>query len=95
MRPKFEYVATLLVPLGAPAARRAPGADDVVYGAIFCLLASKPAVYSIAFQYSTLFLPLGVRDGRHRPGAGPALAHRRGARTRRARNCAARSSRSR
>ncbi len=57
-RPKFEYAATLLVPLGfLPLAAR-PARTMLIYGAIFCLLASKPAVYSIAFQYSTLFLPL-------------------------------------
>ena len=57
-RPKFEYArrCSCLSPSLPLAAR--PARTMLVYGAIFCLLASKPAVYSIAFQYSSVVLPL-------------------------------------
>ncbi len=58
VRPKIEFVATLLVPLALLPLAARPARAMLVYGAIFCLLASKPAVYSIAFQYSTIVLPL-------------------------------------
>jgi uncharacterized membrane protein len=58
VRPKIEFVATLLVPLALLPLAARPARAMLVYGAIFCLLASKPAVYSIAFQYSSIVLPL-------------------------------------
>ncbi len=57
-RAKFEYVAALLVPLALLPLAARPARVMLIYGAIFCLLASKPAVYSIAFQYSSVVLPL-------------------------------------
>ena len=57
-RPKVEFAAALLLPLGMLPLAARPARTMLVYGAIFCLLASKPAVYSIAFQYSTVLLPL-------------------------------------
>jgi uncharacterized membrane protein len=58
--PKLEFVLLLLLPLGflPLASRRA--AIMLLYGAVFCLLASKPAVFSIAFHYTTMVLPLAV-----------------------------------
>jgi uncharacterized membrane protein len=58
VRPKLEFVAALLVPLALLPLAARPARAMLVYGAIFCLLASKPAVYSIAFQYSTIVLPI-------------------------------------
>jgi uncharacterized membrane protein len=58
VKPKLEFVAALLVPLALLPLAARPARTMLVYGAIFCLLASKPAVYSIAFQYSSLVLPL-------------------------------------
>jgi hypothetical protein len=58
VRPKLEFAAALLLPLGLLPLLARPARTMLVYGALFCLLASKPAVYSIAFQYSTVFLPL-------------------------------------
>ncbi len=55
---KIEYAATLLVPLALLPLMARPARAMLVYGAIFCLLASRPAVYSIAFQYSSVVLPL-------------------------------------
>jgi uncharacterized membrane protein len=57
-RPKFEFAAALLLPLALLPLAARPARVMLAYGAIFCLLASKPAVYSIAFQYSTVALPL-------------------------------------
>jgi uncharacterized membrane protein len=56
--PKLEFAAALLLPLALLPLAARPARTMLVYGAIFCLLASKPAVYSIAFQYSSLVLPL-------------------------------------
>jgi uncharacterized membrane protein len=56
--PKLEYAAALLLPLTLLPLAARPARTMLIYGAIFCLLASKPAVYSIAFQYSTVVLPL-------------------------------------
>jgi uncharacterized membrane protein len=58
VRPKLEFAAELLLPLGLLPLAARPARTMLIYGAIFCLLASKPAVYSIAFQYSTVILPL-------------------------------------
>ena len=58
VRPKLEFAAALLVPLGLLPLLARPARTMLVYGALFCLLASKPAVYSISFQYSTVILPL-------------------------------------
>jgi uncharacterized membrane protein len=55
---KFDYAAALLVPLALLPLAARPARTMLAYGAIFCLLASKPAVYSIAFQYSSVILPL-------------------------------------
>lgn len=56
--PKVEYVAILLLPLaGLPLLARTARVT-LAYGLAFCLLASKPAVYSIGFQYSCVLLPL-------------------------------------
>jgi uncharacterized membrane protein len=57
-RPKLEFIAGLLLPLALLPLAARPGRTMLLYGAIFCLLASKPAVYSNAFQYSTIVLPL-------------------------------------
>jgi uncharacterized membrane protein len=56
--PKLQYVAILLLPLGFLPLWARPGRTLLIYGAIFCLLASRAAVYSIAFQYSSVVLPL-------------------------------------
>ena len=56
--PKLEYAMALLLPLALLPLAARPARTTLIYGAIFCLLASKPAVYSIAFQYSSLVLPL-------------------------------------
>jgi uncharacterized membrane protein len=56
--PKLEYAAALLLPLALLPLAARPARTMLIYGAIFCLLASKPAVYSVAFQYSTIVLPL-------------------------------------
>jgi uncharacterized membrane protein len=55
---KLEYAAALLLPLALLPLAARPARVMMIYGAIFCLLASKPAVYSIAFQYSIVVLPL-------------------------------------
>ncbi len=55
---KVLYVLTLFVPLlFLPFAAR-PGRLMLLYGLLFCLLASNPIVYSPYFQYSSLILPI-------------------------------------
>lgn len=56
--PKLAFALVLLLPLGfLPLASGRP-AIMLLYGAVFCLLASKPAVFSIAFHYTTMVLPV-------------------------------------
>jgi uncharacterized membrane protein len=56
--PKVVFVAVLLLPLGLLPLAARPGRVLLVYGLAFCMLATKPAVYSISFQYSCVLLPL-------------------------------------
>jgi uncharacterized membrane protein len=55
---KLQYLFTLFVPvLFLPFLAR-PGRVMMLYGLLFCLLASRGAVYSPHFQYSSTLLPI-------------------------------------
>ncbi|MEZ4298540.1 MAG: DUF2079 domain-containing protein [Polyangiaceae bacterium] len=57
---KLVYLATVFMPvLFLPFAARA-GRWVLAYGLIFCLLASRTAVFSTHFQYSTLLYPAAI-----------------------------------
>jgi uncharacterized membrane protein len=56
--PKWEFVLLLLLPLGLLPLLSGRAAIMLLYGAVFCLLASKPAVFSIAFHYTTMVIPV-------------------------------------
>jgi uncharacterized membrane protein len=56
--PKWEFALLLLLPLGLLPLFSGRAAIMLLYGAVFCLLASKPAVFSIAFHYATMVLPV-------------------------------------
>jgi len=55
---KLVYLATLLLPLGLLPLWARPGRFMMLYGLVFLLLATKRAVYSTAFQYSMLLVPV-------------------------------------
>jgi uncharacterized membrane protein len=54
---KLEYAMVLLLPLGFLPLIARPARVLLFYGLPFCMLATRPAVYSIGFQYSTVLLP--------------------------------------
>lgn len=57
---KLVFFAVILLPLmGFPLFAR-PGRLMLLYGALFCGLASRPALYSIGFQYATVFYPVAI-----------------------------------
>jgi uncharacterized membrane protein len=56
--PKVLYLLTLFVPLVfLPLAAR-PGRVMLAWGLVFCLLASRGAVFSVHFQYSSIIIPV-------------------------------------
>jgi uncharacterized membrane protein len=55
---KILYVLTLFVPLIFLPFFARPGRFMLAWGMLFCLLASRPAVYSIHFQYSCIIIPV-------------------------------------
>ncbi|APR83191.1 Hypothetical protein A7982_08540 [Minicystis rosea] len=72
--PKIQYLLTLFVPVLFLPFVAKPGRVLLLYGLLFCLLASRSAVYSPHFQYSSVILPMAfaltpeairqIRDGR-------------------------------
>jgi uncharacterized membrane protein len=56
---KILFLITLFLPLGFMPFLAKPGRVMLVYGLIFCLLASRTAVFSIHFQYSSVLIPIG------------------------------------
>ena len=56
--PKLIFLAQLFVPLALLPFFVKRGRWMLVYGLAFCLLASRPAVYSIAFQYTAVLMPV-------------------------------------
>ncbi len=57
---KLVFLLQLFVPLAfAPLLPRA-GRAAMIYGLAFCLLASRPAVFDIHFQYSTVLFPVAI-----------------------------------
>ena len=83
VRPKLEFVAALLVPLALLPLAARPARTMLVYGAI--LLPPRQQAGRLLHRLPVLDhrAPTRLRDRRHRAGAGPALAPRRGARARR------------
>lgn len=84
---KIQYLLTLFVPVLFLPFVAKPGRVLLLYGLLFCLLASRSAVYSPHFQYSSVILPMAfaltpealrqIKDGRvaHTFGLdGPRLA---------------------
>lgn len=84
---KLMYLLVLFVPLLFLPFVAKPGRVLMLYGLLFCLLASRTAVFSPAFQYSSVLLPMAfaltpealrqIRDGRVAAAAhldGPRLA---------------------
>jgi uncharacterized membrane protein len=55
---KIVYILTLFLPLCFLPFLARPGRIMLVYGLLFCLLASRGAVYSVHFQYSSVILPI-------------------------------------
>jgi uncharacterized membrane protein len=78
--PKIQYLLELFLPLALLPLFARPGRVMLLYGLAFCLLASRPAVYSTHFQYSSAILPVafavapaalrGFEDGRLAPFLG-------------------------
>ena len=72
--PKISYLLVLFVPVLFLPFVAKPGRVMLLYGLLFSLLASRPAVYSPHFQYSATLLPIAfaltpealrqIRDGR-------------------------------
>lgn len=85
--PKVRYLLTLFLPLLFLPFLARTGRVMLVYGLLFCFLASRTAVFSPAFQYSSVILPIAfalvpqalrrIEDG-HAPAAlgldGPRLS---------------------
>jgi uncharacterized membrane protein len=55
---KVVYVLTLFVPLCFLPLVARPGRFMLAWGMIFCLLATRPAVFSTHFQYSCIIIPV-------------------------------------
>jgi uncharacterized membrane protein len=55
---KLEFLVVVMLPLAFLPLLARPARVMLVYGVLFTMLASKPAVYSIAFQYSCVLVPL-------------------------------------
>lgn len=55
---KLLFIALMFGPLAFVPFFAHPGRAMLVYGLAFCLLATKPPVYSIHFQYSTILFPI-------------------------------------
>ncbi|WP_437325194.1 DUF2079 domain-containing protein [Sorangium sp. So ce381] len=56
--PKIIFLLQLFVPLCFLPFLAKPGRWMLAYGLMFCLLASRDAVFSIAFQYSSILFPI-------------------------------------
>jgi uncharacterized protein (TIRG00374 family) len=55
---KLLYLLTLFLPLGFLPFLARPGRVMLLYGMLFCLLASRSAVFSVHFQYSSVITPI-------------------------------------
>lgn len=55
---KLVYLATLFLPLAFLPLVVRPGRVMLIYGVLFCVLASRGAVFSTHFQYSATILPI-------------------------------------
>ncbi len=55
---KLLYLLTLFLPVAFLPFLARPGRVMLVYGLIFCLLASRGAVFSVHFQYSSVLIPV-------------------------------------
>ncbi|HVY45379.1 MAG TPA: DUF2079 domain-containing protein, partial [Minicystis sp.] len=55
---KVQYFLLLFLPLGFLPLFDRPGRVMLIYGFVFTLLASRTAVYSVHFQYSSVILPI-------------------------------------
>lgn len=70
---KILYLLTLFLPLLFLPFLARPGRLMLAYGLLFCLLASRAAVYSVHFQYSSVFIPFAFTlapEGLRRVGEG-------------------------
>jgi uncharacterized membrane protein len=56
--PKLLYLAMLFVPLAFLPFFARPGRVMLVWGLLFCLLASRPALYGIHFHYPSVIIPV-------------------------------------
>lgn len=56
--PKVRYFLTLFLPLAFLPFFARTGRVMLIYGLLFCFLASRTAVFSPAFQYSSVILPI-------------------------------------
>ncbi len=56
--PKILFLLQLFVPLGFLPFLARPGRWMLAYGLVFCLFASRDAVFSIHFQYSSVLFPI-------------------------------------
>lgn len=56
--PKIVFLVQLFLPLAFLPFFARRGRAMLVYGLLFCLLASRGAVYSIAFQYTAVLIPI-------------------------------------
>ncbi|WP_438033131.1 DUF2079 domain-containing protein [Sorangium sp. So ce204] len=56
--PKILFLLQIFVPLAFLPFLAKPGRWMLVYGLMFCLLASRDAVFSIHFQYSSILFPI-------------------------------------
>jgi Predicted membrane protein (DUF2079) len=55
---KVQYLLLLFMPLGFLPLLAKPGRVMLIYGLLFCLLATRAAVFSVHFQYSSILLPV-------------------------------------
>lgn len=56
--PKILYLAALFVPLGFLPFFARPGRVMLAWGLLFCLLATRPALYAIHFHYACVIIPV-------------------------------------